>query len=161
MWTNTLSVPESDGNCCLAFQVDNNEQVLCEVSAFCIVRAKKLMRFLIEDCRANQSSESGVTPKHKTDIPFYKNEQTYNYGWDPLLMYKDPAEAAAEAEAEAAKAAAEAEAAEAEAELEKKKTEATPEGESAIEKAKTEENAEEAAHKRGKDASFLDNHKEG
>lgn len=44
VWSNTLLVEESDGNCCLAFKVDNVEQVLCEVSEFCIVKAKKLTR---------------------------------------------------------------------------------------------------------------------
>jgi len=155
-----------DGNCCLAFLIDNNEQVICEVSAFCIVRAKKLMKFMIEDCRANQTAESGVTPKHKSDLPFYKNEETFNYGWDPLLMFKDPAEAAKEAEAEAEKAAAAekaAEAAAAEADIEKVKT---ADSDVSLEKAKTEisdvkESESEALHKRGADTSFLDNHKEG
>lgn len=77
VWTNTLVV-EEDSNCCMAFTVDGNEMVLCEVSQFCIVRAKKMIGFVINDCRLNQTTESGVSPKFKSDKPFYKNEETFN-----------------------------------------------------------------------------------
>jgi len=69
VWTNTL-VGEEDGNCCMAFILDGNEQVLCEVSHFCIVRAKKMVAFIINECRAGQTAESGVSPKFKSDKPF-------------------------------------------------------------------------------------------
>lgn len=54
----------------MAFMLDGNEQVLCEVSQFCIVRAKKMVGFLINECRAGQTAESGVSPKFKSDKPF-------------------------------------------------------------------------------------------
>lgn len=73
-----MLVDDSDANCCFAMLVDKNEQVLCEVSEFCIVKAKKLVRYLVVECRANQTAESGVKPLHNSDKPFYKNEMTYN-----------------------------------------------------------------------------------
>lgn len=165
VWSNTLMVQDSDANCCFAFMVDNVERVLCEVSELCIVRAKKLIRFLVEECRANGTVESGVKPKHKSEQPFYKNELTYNYGWDTLLMYKDPAEAAREAEAEAEKKIAQEEVTKVNTEHDANHPSnhpATPNNTNHnhdLQKLSTE--SDKPLHVRGTDDALLDNHETG
>mmetsp|Transcript_43794 Transcript_43794/g.95597 ORF Transcript_43794/g.95597 Transcript_43794/m.95597 type:complete len:137 (+) Transcript_43794:1021-1431(+) len=70
------------------------QKILCETSSFCITKAKKLMKFVISACHNNSSLDGqfGFKPHHIPALPFYKNEETKNYGWDEYLGKKEEEE---------------------------------------------------------------------
>jgi len=76
-----------DANCCFAFISQKTQKIICETSSFCIVKAKRMMKFSIEECHKSSLANGsfGAEPSHLPTRPFYKNVNTKNYGWDEYL----------------------------------------------------------------------------
>jgi len=82
-----------DGNCCFSFMSQKSEKTICETSSFCIQKAKKMFKFLVMECHKSAATDGsfGSSPGQLPNRPFYKCEETKNYGWDEYLGEKEEA----------------------------------------------------------------------
>jgi len=73
-----------DANCCFSFLSNKAATTICDTSSFCISNAKKALKFSIMACHkaAASSGTFGAGLGKLPSRPFYKNEETKNYGWD-------------------------------------------------------------------------------